>query len=168
MSNLFEALQASGSFPTFISGVEKAGLVETLKGPSPLTVFVPTEEAFTHVDQQKRATLFARGGEKLSRVMQYHIAPGYYMATDLLDHLFLKTLEGQRLVLDSIITPLPFQEKVTAGSDASRYVIEQQVTHTIQQSLKVNQATIVQANWRTDNGVIHTIDRVLFPLFLVV
>lgn len=165
MSNLFETLQASGSFPTFISCVGKAGLVETLKGSGPLTVFVPTEEAFTQMDQQKRNALFA-AGEKLAKVMQYHIAPGYYMTNDLLDHLFLKTLEGQRLVLDSIMTPLPFQEKVTAGSDASRYMIEQQVTIKLEQSLRVNQGTILQANWRTDNGVIHTIDHVLFPLFL--
>lgn len=165
MATIFEAIQATGSFRSFISGLEQTGLVTTLREAGPWTVFVPTEEAFARVDPQKRDALFAKG-KKLTKVMQYHIAPGFYTASDLLDHLFLKTLEGQRVILDSIISTLPYQEKVAVGSDASRYVIQNQVTTTIQQSLTVNQATIVQADWRTDNGIIHVIDRVLMPLFV--
>lgn len=165
MATLFEAIQAAGSFRSFVSGLEVTGLVETLMGAGPWTVFVPTEEAFTQVDPQKRDALLAKE-QRLTKVMQYHIAPGFYTASDLLDHLFLKTLEGQRVILDSIISTLPYQEKVAAGSDASRHVMQDQVSTTIQRSLTVNQATIVQADWRTDNGVIHVIDKVLMPLFV--
>lgn len=167
MSNLYDAIKATGSFDTFIDAVGKAGLIEMLRSPGPLTVFVPTNEAFTRVDPEKREKVLARG-EKLTRVMQYHIAPGLYTTEDLLDHVLLKTLEGQRLWIDSLITALPTREMVTAGTDSYHFVVEDQVTLTTRRSLTIDNATLVQADQRADNGVFHTIDQVLVPKFLMV
>ena len=167
MPNLYDAIKATGSFDTFLDALGKAALIEWLKSPGPLTVFVPTNEAFARVDPDKRENVLARA-EKVTRVMQYHIVSGFYTTNDLLDHILLKTLEGQRLRIDSLITALPTREKVTAGTDAYHFMIEDQVTTTTQQSLTVNNAMILQANQRADNGVFHTIDQVLVPKFLMV
>jgi uncharacterized surface protein with fasciclin (FAS1) repeats len=162
MATIYETLQSMGSFPTFMRGLQEAGLVQTLKDAGPFTVFVPTEAAFAKVDPDKRQKALSRG-EKLTKVMQYHIVPGFYTTNDLLDHLFLKTLEGQRLMLDSMISQLPDKEQLTKESDAYHYIIQDQITSTIQQSITVDNATIIQADLRCDNGVIHTIDTVLVP-----
>ena len=165
MANLFDTIKTRGPFHTFVSGLEKAGLVETLKGSGPLTVFVPIDAAFTQIDPKKQDELLANE-EKLTKVMRYHIVPGFYTTNDLLDRLFLKTLEGQRLRIDSLIAALPEREMVTVGTDEYRFMIEDQVTITIQQSITINKATIVQADQRTDNGVFHVINQVLLPRLL--
>jgi uncharacterized surface protein with fasciclin (FAS1) repeats len=165
MADLFDAIKAKGSFNTFVGGLEKAGLVETLKGAGPLTLFVPTDAAFTQIDPQKREELFTNE-EKLTKVMRYHIVSGLYTTNDLLDRLFLKTLEGQRLRIDSLIAALPEREMVAIGTDEYRFMIEDQVTIAIQQSITINKALIVQANQHTDNGVFHVIDHVLLPRLL--
>ena len=162
MATIFETIQTMGSFPTFIQGLQDAGLVETLKEAGPFTVFVPTEAAFANVDSEKRQKALSRG-EKLTKVMQYHIVPGFYTTNDLLDRLFLRTLEGQRLTLGSMISELPVEQRLTRESDTYHYIIQSQVTSTIQQSITVDKATIVQADLRCDNGVIYTIDTVLVP-----
>lgn len=167
MPNLYDAIKATGTFDPFIDAVGNAGLIEMLRSPGPLTVFVPTHEAFAKVDPEKREKVLARG-EKLTRVMKYHIVPGLYTTEDLLDHVLLKTLEGQRLWIDSLITALPAREMVAAGTDSYRFVIEDQVTLTTRRSLTIDKATIVQADQRADNGVFHTIDQVLVPKFLMV
>ncbi len=165
MPNLLDTIQTTGSFPTFIRALEMAGLIETLKGPGPLTVFVPSEEAFAKFPQDKREKLITKG-EKLSRVMQYHLVSGFYTTNDLLDRTFLKTLEGQRLFLESMISTLPVHEEIKSGTDAYGFVIEDRITATIRQSITVNGATILQADLRSDNGIMHVIDKVLVPKFL--
>lgn len=162
MATIFETLQTIGSFPTFIKALQEAGLVQTLKDPGPFTVFVPTEAAFSNVDPEKRQKALG-SGDKLTKVMQYHIVPGFYTIDDLLDRFFLKTMEGQRLTVGSIISRLPDEQRLSRGTDSYHYIIQSQVTETVQQSITVDEATIVQANVRCDNGVIHTIDRVLVP-----
>jgi uncharacterized surface protein with fasciclin (FAS1) repeats len=62
-----------------------------------------------------------------------------------------------------MISQLPDEERLTRESDAYHYIIQDQVTSTIQQSITVDKATIIQADLRCDNGVIHTIDTVLVP-----
>lgn len=165
MADLFETIRARGAFNTFVGGLEKTGLVETLKGAGPLTVFVPTDAAFAQIDPQKREGLFA-DEEKLTKVVQYHIVSGFYTTNDLLDRVFLKTLEGQRLRIDSLIAALPEREMVAIGTDEYHFIIEDQVTIAIQQSITINKATIMQADQRTDNGVFHVIDQVLLPRLL--
>jgi uncharacterized surface protein with fasciclin (FAS1) repeats len=95
MANVFETVRADREYTKYVKGVESlTGLVETLSGPGPFTLFVPTDAAFDRLTYDQQANLFA-DPEKLSRVLKYHIVPGYYTANDLLDRLFLKTLEGR-------------------------------------------------------------------------
>ena len=92
MANIFETARAEHQYNKFVSGIESlAGLVDTLSGPGPFTIFVPSDAAFDRLSSDQQANLFA-DPEKLARVLKYHIVPGYYNADDLLDHLFLKTL----------------------------------------------------------------------------
>ena len=94
MANIFETARAEHQYNKFVSGIESlAGLVDTLSGPGPFTIFVPSDAAFDRLSSDQQANLFA-DPEKLARVLKYHIVPGYYTADDLLDRLFLKTLGG--------------------------------------------------------------------------
>ncbi len=97
MANVFETARAEQQYKKFVSGIESlADLAETLSGPGPFTIFVPTDAAFERLSNDQQTNLFS-DPEKLARVLKYHIVQGYYNADDLLDRLFLKTLEGQRL-----------------------------------------------------------------------
>jgi hypothetical protein len=87
---------------------------------------------------------------------------------DMLDHIFLKTLEGQRLRVwaDIYETPLG-EEEIVTGSDAYGYIVEDAVTTAIQESIKINGAHVILADVRADNGIVHIIDKVLVPQFMV-
>src|SRR5215470_15552924 len=107
MANLFERAQAERKYNKFVKGVQSVvGLVETLNGPGPFTIFVPTDEAFDRLSDDQQANLFA-DPEKMARVLKYHIVPGYYTADELLDRLFLKTLGWERLRVWSDISMYP-------------------------------------------------------------
>ena len=107
MANIFETARAEHQYNKFVSGIESfAGLVDTLSGPGPFTIFVPSNAAFDRLSSDQQANLFA-DSVKLARVIMYHIVPGYYNADDLLDRLFLKTLGGQRLRVWSDISMVP-------------------------------------------------------------
>jgi uncharacterized surface protein with fasciclin (FAS1) repeats len=87
----------AGSFKTLVAAVQAAGLVETLKGPGPFTVFAPTDEAFAKVPQ---ATLDALLKDKaaLTKVLTYHVVPGKVMAADVKAGK-VKTVNGQELTV---------------------------------------------------------------------
>src|SRR6266566_992696 len=88
MANIFETARAERAYNKYVKGLESmAGLVETLSGPGPFTLFIPTDAAFDRLSDDQQATLFADPG-KLAKVLKYHIVPGYYTADDLLDFLF--------------------------------------------------------------------------------
>ena len=92
MANIFETVRAEHQYNKFVSGIESlAGLVDTLSGPGPFTIFVPSDAAFDRLSSDQQANLIA-DPEKLARVLKYHIVPGYYTTDELLDRLFLKTL----------------------------------------------------------------------------
>ena len=94
MANIFETARAERAYNKYVKGIESvAGLVETLSGPGPFTIFVPTDAAFDKLSNDQQDKLFADPG-KMAKVLKYHVVPGYYSADDLLDRLFLKTLEG--------------------------------------------------------------------------
>src|SRR6516164_3964063 len=113
MANIFETARAEREYSKFVKGVESVdGLVSTLSGPGPFTFFVPTDVAFDQLSSDKQATLLTDPG-KLARVLKYHVVPGYYTADDLLDRLFLKTLEGQRLRVWSDVSETPLGEAET-------------------------------------------------------
>jgi len=166
MANIFETARAERSYNKLVKGIESvAGLVETLSGPGPFTIFVPTDAAFDRLSDDQQANLFA-DPEKLARMLKYHIVPGYYSADDLLDRLFLKTLEGQRLRVWSDISEIPLGEKEAyTGGNALSYISSDTVTTSVRESIKINGGHVLQANVIADNGIMHVIDKVLIPQF---
>src|SRR6266550_7564997 len=141
MANIFETARAEHQYNKFVSGIESlAGLVDTLGGPGPFTIFVPSDSAFDRLSSDQQANLFA-DPEKLARVLKYHIVPGYYTADDLLDRLFLKTLEGQRLRVWSDISEVPLGEGIietASSSDALGYITSDTVTTAVRESITIN------------------------------
>jgi uncharacterized surface protein with fasciclin (FAS1) repeats len=164
MANVFETARARHAYNRFIRGLESvAGLIETLSGPGPFTIFVPTDAAFDKLSSDQQANLFADPG-KLAKVVKYHIVPGYFTADDLLDRVFLKTLEGPRLNVwsDISLTPLGEEEK-DIDQDALSYITRETVSTEVRESIKINRAHVVEANLKADNGILHVIDKVLVP-----
>jgi uncharacterized surface protein with fasciclin (FAS1) repeats len=72
---------AAGSFKTLVTAIQKAGLVETLKGKGPYTVFAPTDEAFAKIPKAQLDALLMDKA-KLSAVLTYHVVPALVMAND--------------------------------------------------------------------------------------
>jgi uncharacterized surface protein with fasciclin (FAS1) repeats len=114
-----------------------------------------------------RADVFSNS-YNLSRVVKYHVVLGHYSAEDLLDMLFLKTMEGQRLAIRSSAVREVSNEQWENAAYAHNYVVKDTVTTTLLQSIKVNGAHITRANGRTGNGILHIIDKVLIPHFMTV
>lgn len=87
----------AGNFTTLVAAVKAAGLVDTLKGPGPFTVFAPTDAAFAKVP---KATLDALLADKaaLTKVLTYHVVPGKVMAANVKAGK-VKTVEGQELTI---------------------------------------------------------------------
>ncbi len=166
MANVFETARAERAYNKYVQGLESvAGLVETLNGPGPFTIFVPTDAAFDKLSGDQQADLFADPG-KLARVLKYHIVPGYYTADDLLDRLFLKTLEGQRLRVWSDISEVPLgEEEIETSGDALSYISSDTVTTAVRESITINGGYVILANVIADNGIMHVIDKVLIPPF---
>jgi uncharacterized surface protein with fasciclin (FAS1) repeats len=166
MANIIETARAEHAYNKYIKGLESvAGLVETLSGPGPFTIFVPTDAAFDRLSDDQQANLFADPG-KLAKVLKYHIVPGYYTADDLLDRLFIKTLEGQRLRVWSDVSEIPLgEEDIDTGGDALSYVSSDTVTTSVRESITINGGHVLQANVIADNGIMHVIDKVLIPQF---
>src|SRR5579864_1770467 len=166
MANIFETARAKYAYGKYVRGLESvAGLIETLSGPGPFTVFVPTDAAFDRLSDDQQADLFADPG-KLAKVIKYHIVPGYYTADDLLDRLFLKTLEGQRLRVWSDVSEVPVgDEEIDTGGDALNYVASDTVTTSVRESITINGGHVLEANVIADNGIMHVIDKVLIPPF---
>ncbi len=166
MANILETARAERSYNRLVNGIESvAGLAETLSGPGPFTIFVPSDAAFDQLSNDKQAKLLADPG-KLAKVVKYHIVPGYYSADDLLDRLFLKTLEGQRLRVWSDVSEVPVgDEEIDTGGDALNYVASDTVTTSVRESITINGGHVIRANIIADNGILHIIDKVLIPPF---
>ncbi len=166
MANIFERAQAERKYNQFVKGVQSVvGLVETLSGPGPFTIFVPTDEAFARLSGDQQTNLLNDPG-KLAKVMKYHVVPGLYTAEDMLDRIFLKTLDGPRLrVWADIYDTLLGEEEVDTGGDALNYIARDTVTTAVRESIKINGAHVLQADVKADNGIIHVIDKVLIPPF---
>ena len=123
----------AGSFNTLVTAVQAAGLVETLKGEGPFTVFAPTDEAFAAIPEADLEALLA-DKQKLTAVLTYHVVAGKVMAADVVE-------------LDAATT--------VQGSDVDIEVSDGGV--------KVDQANVVTTDIETSNGVIHVIDAVITP-----
>ena len=83
-----------------MSAVQQAGLVETLKGEGPFTVFAPTNEAFAKIPADQLAALLA-DKEALTKVLTYHVVPGKVMAADVVNLTSADTVEGQPIEINT-------------------------------------------------------------------
>lgn len=132
-ADIVDTAVAAGNFQTLVSAVEEAGLVDTLKGEGPFTVFAPTDEAFAKIPQDQLESLLANKTQ-LTAVLTYHVVAGKVMSTDLTDDMAVATVQG---------------ENVTINLDEG--------------GVMVNDAKVVQADIECSNGVVHAIDTVLMP-----
>jgi uncharacterized surface protein with fasciclin (FAS1) repeats len=98
--DIVETAVAAGSFSTLAKALETAGLVETLKGEGPFTVFAPTDEAFAKVPKETLDALLA-DKEKLTAVLTYHVVPGKLMASDVVKLESAKTVQGSSISIDA-------------------------------------------------------------------
>ena len=125
---------AAGSFTTLAAALTAAGLVETLKGPGPFTVFAPTDAAFAALPAGTVEDLLKpENKDKLIAILTYHVVPGAVMSTDLTEGMMATTVNGA------------------------------QITITLDGGAKVNGAVISTADIMASNGVIHVIDSVILP-----
>jgi uncharacterized surface protein with fasciclin (FAS1) repeats len=138
MADIVDTAMAAGTFKTLVAAVQAAGLVDTLKGDGPFTVFAPNDEAFAKLPKGTVEALLA-DKPKLTAVLTYHVVNGAIKAADVIAHKNITTLQGQDLKID-----------------AGRWHLHKVV--------KVNDADIVKADIEADNGVIHVIDKVLMPM----
>jgi len=126
---------AAGSFKTLAKALDAAGLVTTLKGAGPFTVFAPTDEAFAKLPAGTLETLLKpENKEKLRRILTYHVVAGKVMASDVVKLQSAKAVSGDTITV-----------KVQDG-----------VVH-------VDNATVTSADVLASNGVIHVINSVILP-----
>jgi uncharacterized surface protein with fasciclin (FAS1) repeats len=126
---------AAGSFNTLAAALKAAGLVETLKGPGPFTVFAPTDEAFAKLPAGTLESLLKPENKaKLAGILTYHVVPGKVMAADVVKLTSAKTVNGQSVKV-----------AVNGGK------------------VTVNGANVVKTDIAASNGVIHVIDAVMLP-----
>jgi len=100
MQNIVETAVAAGSFKTLVTAVQAAGLVDTLSGAGPFTVFAPTDEAFAKIPKE---TLDAVLADKamLTAILTYHVVAGKVMASDVMGLTSAKTVQGGEVKIDT-------------------------------------------------------------------
>ena len=97
--DIVETALEAGQFQTLATALQAAGLVETLKGEGPFTVFAPTDEAFARIPQADLQALLADKA-RLTRVLTYHVVPGKVTAAEVVKLKEAKTVEGQSIRID--------------------------------------------------------------------
>jgi uncharacterized surface protein with fasciclin (FAS1) repeats len=133
--DIVDTAVAAGSFKTLATALKAAGLIETLKGKGPFTVFAPTDEAFARLPAGTVEDLLKpENKQKLTQVLTYHVVSGKVRAADVVKLKNAKTVNGQSV-----------QIKVDGGT------------------VMVDNAKVVKADIGTSNGVIHVIDSVILP-----
>lgn len=95
--DIVDTAVAAGDFKTLATALDKAGLVQTLKGPGPFTVFAPTDAAFAKIPKAQLDALLADKA-KLTAVLTYHVVPGKVMAQDVKAGK-VKTVQGSELTV---------------------------------------------------------------------
>lgn len=133
--DIVDTAVGAGQFTTLVTAVKEAGLVETLKGEGPFTVFAPTDAAFAKLpDGTVESLLEPENKEKLTEILTYHVVSGKVMSSDIAGkEIEAETVQGSTLDIDA-----------TDG-------------------VTVNDANVVKADVAASNGVIHVIDTVLMP-----
>lgn len=107
----------AGNFKTLVAAVQAAGLVDTLKGPGPFTVFAPTDEAFAKIPKATLDSLLADKAA-LTKVLMYHVVPGKVMAKDVAAGK-VKTVQGQELTVATSGGVMVDKSKVVATDVAA-------------------------------------------------
>jgi uncharacterized surface protein with fasciclin (FAS1) repeats len=100
MPTIVDIAVQAGSFKTLVQAVQAAGLVETLSGEGPFTVFAPTDEAFAQIPQETLQAVLA-DKEKLTAILTYHVVPGKLMAADVVRSTQLQTVQGQSITVST-------------------------------------------------------------------
>jgi uncharacterized surface protein with fasciclin (FAS1) repeats len=131
--DIVDTAAGAGTFNTLVAAVKAAGLVETLKGPGPFTVFAPTDDAFKALGTTVDDLLKPENKDKLVAILTYHVIPGKVMAADLKDGMEAKTVNGETVMID------------------------------LDNGAMVDDAKVVTADIAATNGVIHVIDKVILP-----
>jgi uncharacterized surface protein with fasciclin (FAS1) repeats len=98
--DIVDTAVAAGSFNTLAKALMEAGLIETLKGNGPFTVFAPTDEAFAKLPAGTLDSLL-KDKEKLTAVLTYHVVPGQVMAADIFKLTEAKTVQGQSVKINT-------------------------------------------------------------------
>ena len=98
--DIVDTAVAAGQFNTLATALKAAGLVETLKGQGPFTVFAPTDEAFAKIPKADLEALLADKA-KLTKVLTYHVVPGKVTAAEVVKLREAKTVEGQSVRIDA-------------------------------------------------------------------
>jgi uncharacterized surface protein with fasciclin (FAS1) repeats len=100
MPTIVDVAVQAGKFNTLVQAVQAAGLVETLSGEGPFTVFAPTDEAFAQIPQETLQAVLA-DKEKLTAILTYHVVPGRLMAADVVRSTQLQTVQGQSITVSA-------------------------------------------------------------------
>ncbi len=133
--DIVDTAVAAGQFKTLAAALTAAGLVDTLKGPGPFTVFAPTDAAFAKLPAGTLDTLLKPESKaKLSAILTYHVVAGKVMAADVVKLKAAKTVNGAMVAV-----------KVDGGT------------------VMINNAKVTTTDIAASNGVIHVIDAVLLP-----
>jgi uncharacterized surface protein with fasciclin (FAS1) repeats len=98
--DIVDTAVSAGSFKTLVTAVQAAGLVDTLKGPGPFTVFAPTDEAFAKIPKDQLDALL-KDKAKLTSVLTYHVVPGKVMAKDVKAGK-VKTVQGSEITVGTM------------------------------------------------------------------
>jgi len=132
-NDIVDVAIANGSFTTLVTAVKAAGLVDTLKGEGPFTVFAPTDVAFAKIPEATLAALL-EDKEALAGVLTYHVVAGKVMASDVVTLSTATTVQGQNV-----------EVKVENGK------------------VFIDNAEVIITDVAASNGVIHVIDTVIMP-----
>jgi len=100
LADIVDTAVSAGSFTTLVAAVKAAGLVDTLKGPGPFTVFAPTDEAFAKLPAGTVDSLL-KDIPKLKKILTYHVVSGKVMAADAAKLKSAKTVEGSEIKIDA-------------------------------------------------------------------
>lgn len=100
MKNIVETAIEAGSFKTLVTAVQAAGLVDTLSGTGPFTVFAPTDEAFAKIPKETLDAVLADKA-KLAAILTYHVVAGKVMASDVTGLTSAKTVQGDEVKIDT-------------------------------------------------------------------
>ncbi|MEO6213922.1 MAG: fasciclin domain-containing protein [Vicinamibacterales bacterium] len=133
--DIVDTAVAAGSFKTLAAALQAAGLVETLKGAGPFTVFAPTDAAFAKLPAGTVENLLKPENlDKLRAILTYHVVAGKVTAAQVGKMTSAKTVQGEMV-------------KIAAAGG----------------KVKIDMANVVKADIAASNGVIHVIDTVLMP-----